>query len=293
MLDDAFLALVAAPIPGAAPGGTNVRYDEPYTLLEMEMSKLENPAGGEPDWKRAIELAKSVLGSHSKDILACVWATYAGQRVGRLQGLAIGLNACRELLTTWWDAGFPALPRVKARRNALEWLGERAAAAITPQDVASPQGQETLGRCLTALDALDQLASARFEGEDSGLSAIRRALRDLQGRGAGAAVAAAPTATGAAPQGAIAAGAPAAVFQPQVNGQITCRADAMARLSEITEYFRQAEPHSPMGYLLARALAWNSKSFEEVMLELLRNREDAQRQVFDDLGMKLPPKNRN
>lgn len=67
----------------------------------------------------------------------------------------------------------------------------------------------------------------------------------------------------------------------------------MARLSEITDFFRQAEPHSPMGYLLARALAWNSKSFEEVMLELLRNREDAQRQVFDDLGVKLPPKNRN
>ena len=45
-----------------------------------------------------------------------------------------------------------------------------------------------------------------------------------------------------------------------------------------------------MGFLLARAVAWNSKSFQEVMLDLLRNRDDAQRQVFDDLGLKLPPK---
>jgi type VI secretion system protein ImpA len=195
------------------------------------------------------------------------------------------LAACHALLTTWWDKGFPALPRVKPRRNALEWLGERAAAALTPADAASPQGQAAQATCLSLIEQLEQVAQARFEGEDSGLSSLRRALRELGGRVAPAAtpVAGAPVAS---------AGTDVPVVAPLLGGgPITTRQEAIDRLVEITEFFKRTEPHSPLGFLLARAQAWNSKSFEDVMLELLRNREDAQRQVFDDLGLKLP-KNR-
>lgn len=291
MLDDTYLALIAAPIPGEAPTGRNMRYDEPFTSIEAEVGKLDNPAAGEPDWKRIVTLSREVLSAHSKDLLAASWATYAGLRLTRLSGLAIGLAGCRDLLTTYWTPLFPAVTRIKARRSALEWLGERAAAAVLPADVASPEGQAALDRCLAVLDDLDKIAAERFEGEDSGLGAVRRVLRDLRAPATGslAAPGAVPPATPAGAATAPITGAPA-YYAPVAAGPIASRAEAMAKLSEIADYFQRNEPHSPMGFLLARAVTWNSKSFQEVMLELLRNRDDAQRQVFDDLGLKLPPK---
>lgn len=291
MLDDTYLALIAAPIPGDAPTGRNMRYDEPFTSIEAEVGKLDNPAAGEPDWKRIVTLSREVLSSHSKDLLAASWATYAGLRLTRLSGLAIGLAGCRELLTTYWTPLFPAVTRIKARRSSLEWLGERAATAVLPADVASPEGQAALDRCLAVLDDLDKIATERFEGEDSGLGALRRVLRDLRAPATGslAAPGAMPAATSTGAATPPITGAPA-FYAPVAAGPIASRAEAMAKLSEIADFFQRNEPHSPMGFLLARAVTWNSKSFQEVMLELLRNRDDAQRQVFDDLGLKLPPK---
>lgn len=295
MLDDTYLVLIAAPIPGDAPAGRNMRYDEPFTSIEAEVGKLDNPAAGEPDWKRIVTLSREVLGTHSKDLLATAWAAYAGLRLTRLTGLAIGLAGCRDMLTTYWPALFPAITRIKARRGALEWLGERAAAVVSPMDAASPEGQAALDRCLAALDDLEKIATERFEGEDSGLGSLRRVLRDLRTPGAGVQGASSGPASGmVAPTGvpgAQSSGAPVSYAQV-VSGSISTRVEAMTKLSEIADFFQRNEPHSPMGFLLARAVTWNSKSFQEVMLELLRNRDDAQRQVFDDLGLKLPPKNK-
>ena len=298
MLDDAFLALVATPIPGDAPGGRNARYDEPFASMELEVAKLDNPAGSEPDWKKIEDAGKEVLRDHSKEVLAAAWIAYAGLRSGRLGQLAVGLAGCRDLLKAFWDTGFPALPRVKARRNALEWLGERAAAAITPQDVASPQGQEAAGRCLAVIEEIETIARERFEGEDSGLSAVRRLLKESTSRNAPTGGAAPATPAPAAAGGAVmAASAPAeggnaGAGAPQVivvqAGPPQNRQEAIDRLEQIADFFQRTEPHSPMGFLLARAVSWNSKTFQEVMLELLRNKDDAQRQVFDDLGLKKP-----
>lgn len=296
MLDDAFLALVATPIPGDAPGGRNARYDEPFASMELEVAKLDNPAGGEPDWKKIEDAGKEVLRDHSKELLAAAWIAYAGLRSGRLGQLAVGLAGCRDLLKAFWDTGFPALPRVKARRNALEWLGERAAAAVTPQDVASPQGQEAASRCLAVIEEIEAIARERFEGEDSGLAAIRRLLKESTSRAApaGAAAPPAPSAAGgvampspvAADAGNGGGGAPQVIVVQA--GPPQTRQEAIDRLEQIADFFQRTEPHSPMGFLLARAVSWNSKTFQEVMLELLRNKDDAQRQVFDDLGLKKP-----
>lgn len=287
MLDDAYLALVAAPIAGESPTGRSIRYDEPFTGLEMEVGKLDNPAAGEPDWKKIETTAREILGNHSKDLLVTAWAAYAALRQNRLPGLAVGLIGCRDLLNLHWQASFPVATRIKARRSALEWLGERAASVISPADAGSPEGQAALDRCLAVIDELEKLAAEKFEGEDSGLGSTRRALRDLRSPAPAAGVQPAGAPVGAA--GATSTDTQAG-WAPAPAGPISNRTDAIAKLSEITDFFQRTEPHSPMGFLLARAVAWNSKSFQEVMLELLRNREDAQRQVFDDLGMKLPPK---
>ncbi len=292
MLDDTYQALVAAPIPGDAPTGRSIRYEEPFTTVETEIAKLDNPAAGEPDWKLVITLAKDVLGTHSKDLLVTAWAAYAALRLQRLPGLAIGLAGCRDLLTMHWQGSFPAVGRIKARRSALEWLGERAAATVLAGDASNPEGRAALDRCTGLLDELEKIASERFEGEDSGLGALRRTLRDLRSPASSAAGASGTSGAPAIAGGSSAAAgaSPMTSASPTHAGQIANRGEAMDKLGEIADFFQRTEPHSPMGFLLARAVAWNSKSFQEVMLDLLRNREDAQRQVFDDLGLKLPPR---
>ena len=111
MLDDTYLALVASPIPGESTTGRSMRYDEPFTRLEAEVGKLDNPAAGEPDWKQVISLSREILGAYSKDVLVTAWAAYAALRVGRLSGLALGLAGCRDLLAIHWQGAFPAVTR--------------------------------------------------------------------------------------------------------------------------------------------------------------------------------------
>jgi type VI secretion system protein ImpA len=41
-----------------------------------------------------------------------------------------------------------------------------------------------------------------------------------------------------------------------VTGPIRSRAEALSRLSEVASFFRQTEPHSPVAYLVERAMKW-------------------------------------
>ena len=61
-------------------------------------------------------------------------------------------------------------------------------------------------------------------------------------------------------------GAPAAGF-----GSITNRDEAFRRLAEAADYLFQAEPHSPVPYLVQRAIIWGQMPFHELLPELMRN----------------------
>lgn len=52
---------------------------------------------------------------------------------------------------------------------------------------------------------------------------------------------------------------------------IRSRDDAYVRLAEISEFLRKLEPHSPVPYLLQRAIAWGRLNFSELLPELLRD----------------------
>ena len=52
---------------------------------------------------------------------------------------------------------------------------------------------------------------------------------------------------------------------------IQSREDAYARLAEISAFLSQLEPHSPVPYLLQRAIAWGSMSLSELLPELLHD----------------------
>lgn len=55
------------------------------------------------------------------------------------------------------------------------------------------------------------------------------------------------------------------------SGPIQTRAEAVARLQEAADYFRQCDPHSPVAYLIQRSIRWAGMSFEDLMKELVKD----------------------
>ncbi len=55
----------------------------------------------------------------------------------------------------------------------------------------------------------------------------------------------------------------------QTSGSVKNRAEAFKKLTEISEYFRKTEPHSPISYILKRAIKWGDMPLEDLMKELI------------------------
>jgi len=55
----------------------------------------------------------------------------------------------------------------------------------------------------------------------------------------------------------------------QAAGPVKNRDDAFKKLTEIASFFRKTEPHSPISYILERAVKWGDMSLEDLMRELI------------------------
>jgi len=64
------------------------------------------------------------------------------------------------------------------------------------------------------------------------------------------------------------------------QNQAFSRDDAFHQLRTLADYFKKSEPHSPVSYLLEKAIRWGYLSLPELMSELLLNQEDTIKQVF-------------
>lgn len=63
------------------------------------------------------------------------------------------------------------------------------------------------------------------------------------------------------------------------------RQDAIRRLQAVASYFRQNEPHSPIGYLIERAVYWSSLPFEKWLEEVVKDM-GVLAQIRETLGIK-------
>jgi len=61
---------------------------------------------------------------------------------------------------------------------------------------------------------------------------------------------------------------------PRRGAPITSRAEAFQRLRESAEYLMRTEPHSPVPYLVRRAVSWEHMSLAELLEELLAKTSD-------------------
>jgi type VI secretion system protein ImpA len=58
------------------------------------------------------------------------------------------------------------------------------------------------------------------------------------------------------------------------SGPIRSRAEAYLRLSEAADYLLRTEPHSPVPYLVKRAVGWGNLSLAELLMELVGSPDD-------------------
>lgn len=68
-------------------------------------------------------------------------------------------------------------------------------------------------------------------------------------------------------------------------GPIRNRAEAIERLREIADFLRDIEPHSPVSYLIQRAITWSEMPFEKLLLELVQD-HNARALINNTLGIK-------
>ena len=63
------------------------------------------------------------------------------------------------------------------------------------------------------------------------------------------------------------------------------RSDALRELQRIALFFRDTEPHSPIPYLLVRAVRWGQMSFPELLSELIQENPSALSEISKLTGL--------
>lgn len=265
------------PIPGDKPAGASARYEPEFEQLEAEVSKLSNPAGGEIKWNDVVSLARTILSEKSKDLLVGSYMAYALLQQQGFQGLLDGLKTINGMCQAHWEGLFPEIRRLRARDSALDWLIDRVTNFL---DTAPPPAAEEapiLQQCVQAVDEIAAFVNPKLEAPNPKLAAFSRALSAKGAGGAAAEGAAAQTGGAVETQTSSAPAGPA--------GPITNRKVAFERLKEVADFLRRTEPHSPVAYLVQRAIKWGDMPLETVLAELVKN-NDVRRQVYETLGLK-------
>ncbi|MBL8473643.1 MAG: type VI secretion system protein TssA [Rhodocyclaceae bacterium] len=156
-----------------------------------------------------------------------------------------------------------------------------AALALTPGEICIERHAQ-IATALAALEQLKALLEQRFSKDGPSLGALATLLEDmgdwlaaeLAKRGRGPA-AAAPAA---------AAEAPALQGGNSLDQAIADRAEAYRHLAAAAEFLMRLEPHSPVPYLVRRAIDWGRLNTVELYQELFV-RMGGQISIFDLLGL--------
>ena len=245
----------------------------------------------EADWDFVASNCAALLADKSKDLRLAVWLAEAGAKQHHLRGLGEGFRLLAGLCEQFWDNGLHPLADdgdQEQRIGNLRWILGRAPALLREMaltegrdsaystvdfEMARKSGARTVTKlaemetarrnnspqfcahfsadaqfCLAALLQLEQAADARLGPDSPGFSKLKEVLQTMQ------------SAMPAMASEAAAAGAPAvadpASSPPQPANQagaIHSRAQALAQLRLIAQFFRRTEPHSPVSYFADKA----------------------------------------
>ena len=147
-------------IPGANPGGTDLRYELYDIVREARREEIDAPTGGwdrprkTADWMVVAKETSAALATKSKDLQLAVWLAEASYHCESFGGFAAAVRFTAQMLEQFWDHLDPELEDgdVEARVGPLAWLGG---------------GQEPLGYRRIQLRRLRRAAAHHFQVRDS------------------------------------------------------------------------------------------------------------------------------
>ncbi|MFP5394327.1 MAG: type VI secretion system protein TssA [Gammaproteobacteria bacterium] len=121
-----------------------------------------------------------------------------------------------------------------------------------------------LAFCLDTVDLLERAVDERLGADGPSFSAARAAVDNLvhvveqSARDVGALMGTAPATASDSPGEVVAQAGPGLVPAAPV-GAAQSRAQALAQLRAVADFFRRTEPHSPVAYLAEKAAAWGEQ----------------------------------
>ena len=136
----------------------------------------------------------------------------------------------------------------------------------------------SLDECWAELKALDKTNEEKFDRNQ--LPAIREleksldGIRTVFGKLLEAALLREPDAADEAPEELLEEGEDGemvVVKKGGVAGAIQNRQDALKRLSDLADYFTKSEPHSPVSYLVQRAVKWGNMPLEVWLQDVIKD----------------------
>ena len=147
--------------------------------------------------------------------------------------------------------------------------------------------------CMAALLLLEQAADARLGPDSPGFSAARDAVQAMQRAMPAGAAAAAPAAApasdttpqdpGSAQAGTVAVPGPQTLLAPA--GALQNRAQALAQLRQVAEFFRLTEPYSPVSYFADKAADAGSQDLHTWLRAVVKD-ESSLAHIEELLGVK-------
>jgi len=126
-----------------------------------------------------------------------------------------------------------------------------------------------LNECWTEFQALDKVMDEKYAQQTPGLGNLKRTLDSVRTLVEKLVKEKRILEPDPVLDGESASGEAAAAGQP--GGPLRGRAEALRQLAQVAQYFQQAEPHSPVAYLVQRAVKWGHMPLELWLEEVIKD----------------------
>jgi len=147
----------------------------------------------------------------------------------------------------------------------------------------------TARACREALQALRQTVDERFAGAGPSLRAVAGALEDIETVLARLLVEKPPPASSetiSAGMAAVESRAGAPPTRDEDDGDpVVSRVEAVRRMRGVARYFRLAEPHSPVAYLVEKSVAWADMPLHAWLAQVVKDERVLER-IQEELGLR-------
>src|SRR6266542_643388 len=171
-----------------------------------------------------------------------------------------------------------AIERLNAERARVSEAGGVSAEDFAKAKAATPRAfyedaAAQIAQCTQEYQALDRVMDEKFGRETPGLGELKKALeqvRDLVDKAVKEKRALEGESSEAGAEGEAAAEAGGAGV-PGTSGPIRSRQDALTRLAQVADYFRRTEPHSPVSYIVQRAIAWGQMPLDAWLADVIKD----------------------